>query len=71
MVKSFNASFVAFVLKDFRPINLTDSVYKIVAEVIAEMLKMVIGKPDSGCQNAFIKGRQITDATLIANEVME
>ncbi|XP_075099232.1 uncharacterized protein LOC142176070 [Nicotiana tabacum] len=79
MVKSFNASFIALIpkrkgaieLKDFRPISLTSNVYKIVAKVLTERLKKVIGKLVSDYQNAFIKGRQITDAALIANEVLD
>uniref|UniRef100_A0A1U7V1A2 Uncharacterized protein LOC104212559 n=1 Tax=Nicotiana sylvestris TaxID=4096 RepID=A0A1U7V1A2_NICSY len=79
MVKSFNASFIALIpkrkgaieLRDYRPISLIGIIYKIVATVLAERLKGVIGKLVSGHQNASIKGRQITDATLIANEVLD
>ncbi|XP_075081030.1 uncharacterized protein LOC142166245 [Nicotiana tabacum] len=50
MVKSFNASFIALIpkskgaieLKDFRPISLTSSVYKIVAKVLTRDLKRQI-----------------------------
>lgn len=60
VVKSFNASFIALVpkrkgaieLKDFRPISLTGSVYKIVAKVLAKTLERVIGKLVSGYQKS-------------------
>lgn len=80
MVKSCNASFIALIpkkkgamkLRDYRPIrsiNLIGTLYKII-KVLAERLKRVMGKLVSNQQNAFIKGRQITDATIIANEVL-
>ena len=58
-------------VQDFRPISLLGSVYKILAKLLAERLKMVIDKLISHNQNAFIKGRQIIDATLVANESVE
>ena len=65
MVKPFNASFIALVpkkkgaieLKDFRPISLIGSVYKILAKVLSERLKKVIGNLVPGFQNAFVQGR--------------
>nr|XP_009599592.1 uncharacterized protein LOC104095219 [Nicotiana tomentosiformis] len=77
--KSLNASYVALIpkkneareLKDFRPISLIGSVYKIIAKVLTERLKTVINKLIGGHQMAFIKGRQIMDASLIANEVVD
>lgn len=79
MVKSCNASFIALIpkkkgameLRDYRSISLIGSLYKIIAKVLAERLKRVMGKLVSNQQNAFIKGRQITDASLIANEVLD
>ncbi|WMV29117.1 hypothetical protein MTR67_022502 [Solanum verrucosum] len=74
--KSFNATFVALIpkkasaaeLKDFRPISLITGVYKVIAKLLAERLKRVIDKLVNKNQMAFIKGRQIMDATLIASE---
>lgn len=50
---------------------LIGSIYKIIAKVLANRLKTVMGKLVSNQQNAFIKGRQIIDASLIANEVLD
>nr|XP_016438177.1 PREDICTED: uncharacterized protein LOC107764153 [Nicotiana tabacum] len=74
--RSCNASFIALIpkkkgsieLMEYIPISLIGSVYKIVAKVLAERLKKVIGKLVSSHQNAFIKHRHITDAALIANK---
>ncbi|RVX16590.1 hypothetical protein CK203_006183 [Vitis vinifera] len=53
---------------DYRPISLLGGLYKLLAKVLANRLKKVIGNVVSSDQNAFIKGRQILDASLIANE---
>jgi len=78
-VKSLNATFIALIpkrkgaveVKDFRPISLLGSVYKIIAKLLAERLKLVVDKLVSEHQNAFIEGRQIVDATLVANLSIE
>ncbi|RVX01086.1 Transposon TX1 uncharacterized 149 kDa protein [Vitis vinifera] len=78
-IKSLNHTFLVLLPKkggaedlgDYRPISLLGGLYKLLAKVLANRLKKVIGKVVSSDQNAFIKGRQILDASLIANEVMQ
>ena len=52
-------------------ISLTTGVYKLIAKVLAERLKIVLSGAISENQLTFIGGRQITDAILIANEAMD
>ncbi|RVW40573.1 LINE-1 retrotransposable element ORF2 protein [Vitis vinifera] len=72
-LKSINNTFLVLIPKkggaedfgDFRPISLLGGLYKLVAKVLANRLKKVIDKVVSHDQNAFVKGRQILDASLI------
>lgn len=52
--------------KDYRPINLIGSVYKIVPKVLAKILKLVWGLM-SQTQNVLHKGDRSPDSSLIAN----
>ena len=66
LTHSLNATFLVFIpkkggagdVKDFRPISLLGSLYKLLAKVLANRLKRVIGKVVSNSQNAFVGGRQ-------------
>jgi len=58
-------------LNDYRPISLVGSLYKVLAKLLANHLKCVIGSVVSDSHSAFVKGRQILDGILVANEVVD
>jgi len=79
LVKGINSTFISLIpkkdcpqtLNDFRPISLVGSLYKVLVKLLANQLKNVIGSVISDAQSAFVKGRQILDGILVANEVVD
>jgi len=79
LTKGINNTFIALMpkidspqcLNDFRPISLVGSLHKILAKVLANMSKSVVGTVIADTQTAFVKNRQILDGILIANEVVD
>ncbi|PNY16413.1 cysteine-rich receptor-like protein kinase [Trifolium pratense] len=57
-------------LGDFHPNFLVGGMYKVLAKVLANRLKAVMGDVISESQLDFAKGRQILDSIMIANEVV-
>lgn len=74
--KGLVASFVTLIRKksgadnvrDFRPISLIGSAYKILAKLLANRLRQVLQSIISSTQGAFVMGRQILDGMVIAND---
>ncbi|KAK1300587.1 hypothetical protein QJS10_CPB13g01304 [Acorus calamus] len=70
-----NATFLALIPKkgatkigDYRPISLINGAYKMVAKVLANRLKSVIGHMVEDSQTAFIPGRLLQDGFLATHE---
>ncbi|RVX03440.1 hypothetical protein CK203_019819 [Vitis vinifera] len=58
-------------LEDFRQISLVGGLYKLLAKVLANRLKLVVGEVVSENQDAFIQGKQVLDAVLISSEAVD
>ena len=77
--QSLNASFLSLIpkknnalnIRDFWPISLVGSVYKLLSKMLANRLRTVLDNLISESQNSFVGGRQILDLVLIANECLD
>ncbi|GJX12723.1 putative RNA-directed DNA polymerase [Tanacetum coccineum] len=78
LARGCNASFIVLIpkvmdpldLSDYRPVSLIGCMYKVLSKLFASRLSQVIHKLISPNQTAFLKGRQILDGTLVANEIV-
>lgn len=76
--KGCNSSFITLIpkihdaklVKDFRPITLVGSVYKIITKILANRLSQVISDLISDVQSAFVANRQILERPFILNELV-
>ncbi|GKB60199.1 RNA-directed DNA polymerase, eukaryota [Tanacetum coccineum] len=74
-----NSNFIALIpkipdanmVKDFRPISLIGSFYKIIAKILSNRLVGVLGNIVNEVQSAFVTDRQILDGPFILNEVLQ
>ena len=77
--KGCNASFIALIpkndnpmgLHEYRPISLVGCMYKILAKILANRLKLVLPNIIHCTQSAFVKGRGLLDSVLVVNEVIK
>ncbi|GKV11938.1 hypothetical protein SLEP1_g23150 [Rubroshorea leprosula] len=79
LVRGSNASFIVLIpktenpqtIEEYRPISLIGVMYKVIAKLLASRLCKVLHKIIGEQQMAFIKGRQLVDGVVIANEVID
>ncbi|KAK0581565.1 hypothetical protein LWI29_015235 [Acer saccharum] len=78
LLKELNATIIALVpkvlnpskMKDFRPISCCNTLYKIIAKIIANRIKPCLPDIISPSQSAFVAGRSIGDNIVLAQELM-
>lgn len=56
-------------LKDFRPINLCNTCYKIISRAITNRFRPILDKVIDNFQSAFIPGRLIIDNVIVGLNV--
>ncbi|GLU22240.1 hypothetical protein SLE2022_383300 [Rubroshorea leprosula] len=79
LARGSNASFIVLIpktenpqrIEEYRPISLIGVMYKVIEKLLASRLCKVLHKIIGEQQMAFIKGRQLVDGVVIANEVID
>jgi hypothetical protein len=79
LAKGIDSTFIALIpkiespqrLNDFRPISLVGNHYKILANVLGNRLRLVIGSVVSQSQTTFMRDMQTLDEVFIANEAVD
>lgn len=77
LLKSLNHTYITLIPKTalpndvhhFRPISLCNVIYKIISKLLVNRLKPFMDSLSTHFQNAFIRGRNVTDNILIAHEI--
>ena len=57
-------------IKDYRPIRMVGCLYKVIANILAKRIKLVMPELIGEAQSAFVQNRQSLDGALIANEAI-
>ncbi|KAK2665497.1 hypothetical protein Ddye_004071 [Dipteronia dyeriana] len=78
IVKDLNRAFIVLIpktgnpenIKDYKPICLIGSLYKVLAKVLTDRIRKVMYSIIGETQMAFISNRQILDSLVIAEEIM-
>lgn len=79
MLKQINATAIALVPKvqhpkrvtEFRPISCCNIIYKCIAKILANKLKVCLPSLISWNQPTFIQGKRILDNILLAHEIVK
>lgn len=58
-------------ISDFRPISCCNTVYKVIAKLLAKRLKQILPDVISNTQSAFIPGRLLVENVLMATELVQ
>lgn len=79
LCRSLNSSFITVIskksqpvdIRDYRPISLLNNFYKLLSKVLTLRMEEVMSFIISPGQCAFVKGCQLLDCSLIANECID
>lgn len=58
-------------MKDFKPINLIDNLYKLFAKVLVNKLKKVMKQLINQAHKAFLESKKILVTSLITNKIID
>lgn len=56
-------------IKHFRPISLCNVSYKVITKLLANRLRLIIGRLVNPCQSSFVPNRQSRDNIIVAQEI--